>query len=380
MIFVNYPLETFTPTSSGAIATYIWELCRAARAQGVEPLVITRASPAAMFAWPRTVAVAVPEPSRSGLPGIWHRGRRRLGGWRHLGEAAYAARVADALARGGMEAETVLLQNSPELAIFLRRRLPRLRILHLFQNQLEAADPVRAEFGGAVDVVAAVSRFTAAWVCRHYSLPAAQVRVVLSGVDPDAFHPPQTPAPGPPVIGFVGRTGIEKAPDLLLRAAARVAEQTTGFALQLVGSNHWDRFEVDAYQERLAALAAGLERQGVRVRRPGHVGREALPAEFRRAHVHVVPSRWDEPFGLSTLEGMATGLATVASRTGGTPEVLDGAGLLFERDSVDELAAHLLRLVRDPELRADHGRRARRRAEELTWTRTWNEWQAALPA
>jgi glycosyltransferase involved in cell wall biosynthesis len=93
---------------------------------------------------------------------------------------------------------------------------------------------------------------------------------------------------------------------------------------------------------------------------------------MRKAQIHVVPSRWEEPFGLSTVEGMATGLAVVASRTGGTTEVIGNAGLLFERDDVDGLASHLARLLDDPGLRADFGRLARARAERFTWDHTWS--------
>jgi len=73
---------------------------------------------------------------------------------------------------------------------------------------------------------------------------------------------------------------------------------------------------MDDYQKQLASLVGELEACGVCVRRPGHVGRSALPAEIRKAHIHVIPARWDEPFGMTTIEGMACGLATVASRTG----------------------------------------------------------------
>jgi glycosyltransferase involved in cell wall biosynthesis len=69
---------------------------------------------------------------------------------------------------------------------------------------------------------------------------------------------------------------------------------------------------------------------------------------------------------------MASGLATVASNTGGTPEVVSDSGLLFQRDSVDELAACLIGLVTDADKRADYALKARERANEFPWQRTWN--------
>ena len=127
----------------------------------------------------------------------------------------------------------------------------------------------------------------------------------------------------------------------------------------------------DEFEQKLDDLSAELEAAEISVHRPGFVDRYALPGELRKAHINVVPSRWDEPFGLVTPEGMATGLATVASRTGGTPEIIGDAGLLFERGDADGLAAHLERLVRDEPLRREYGRQARERVREFTWDRAW---------
>lgn len=167
---------------------------------------------------------------------------------------------------------------------------------------------------------------------------------------------------------------MEKAPDLLLKAALQLAESVTrDFGVQLIGSNHWDRFELDEYQRELAGYVERLTEQGVEVRRPGHVGRADLPDQFRRSHIHVVPSRWDEPFGLTTVEGMATGLATIGSDTGGTPEVIGDTGMLFERDSVTGLATCLEHYLSNREARVESGRRVRERALQFNWRRTWKE-------
>jgi glycosyltransferase involved in cell wall biosynthesis len=262
-----------------------------------------------------------------------------------------------------------VLINDPEMAVYLRRHFPSAAILHWFQNQLPASARFRRLYPGAADVTAGVSDFTSRWIADYYGL--ADVPTIYNGVDAEQFTPAPAPPPGPPAISFVGRTGIEKAPDLLLRAALTLSETTQGFRVLLIGSNHWDRFELDDYQRELRDLAEQLEARGVSVERPGHVGRADLPAALRRAQIHAVTSRWDEPFGLTTVEGMASGLALVASDTGGTPEVAGDAGLLFGRDSADGLAAHLARLVGDESARREYARRARGRALEFPWERTW---------
>ena len=77
---------------------------------------------------------------------------------------------------------------------------------------------------------------------------------------------------------------------------------------------------------------------------------------------------------------MAAGLALVASETGGTPEVVGDAGLLFERDSVAGLARHLEQLLADAALRRELAARARARAESFTCEKTVDGFSAMLPA
>lgn len=372
-VFLNYPLETFTPTQSGALATILWECCRAARRTGVEPYVITRESPVPTFDWPRLVTIPYPKVFSRGVLFGLQRAERKLTGWRHLGHKAYAMRVLRALREAGLTEGPFVLLNDPEMAITLRRRFPRARIVHWFENQLECREPFRTYYGQSGIVTLGVSNFTSRWVESYYGL--RKVDTLYNGVD-SAHFCPRVGAPGAdeiPVINFVGRTGIEKGPDILLEAALLLCETTRRFELQVIGANHWDRLEMDAYQQKLSALVRDLERRGVCVYRPGHVGRADLPAMLRRAYIHVVPARWDEPFGMTTIEGMACGLATVAARTGGTPEVVGDAGLLFERENVDELTGKLRELVIDSPRRRELGLSGRRQAQQFSWERSWSE-------
>lgn len=376
VVFINHPLETWTPTGSGALATILWECCRAAERRGRLPWVITRESAAARFPWPQTITLDPPALPTHPLALRALRAERKLTGWRHLRHRAYAFQVASALRRHRLTHLPLVLINDPEMTVYLRRRFPQAAILHWFENQLPASPRFRTLYPQAADVTAGVSDFTGRWVADFYGLGA--VETIPNGVDAGQFHPAGTRPDGAPTISFVGRTGIEKAPDLLLRAALALSESTRAFRLLMIGSNHWDRLEVDDYQRELQSLALALEARGVAVERPGHLGRAALPDRLRRAQVHVVPSRWDEPFGMTTLEGMASGLAVVASDTGGTPEVVGDAGLLFAREDVGGLAAHLAHLIADAALTADYGRRARARAQEFTWARTWGRVEGLL--
>ena len=95
----------------------------------------------------------------------------------------------------------------------------------------------------------------------------------------------------------------------------------------------------------------------------GRLERPALSRMLAEAHVLALPSVWGEPFGLATLEGMAHGLAVVASDAGASPEIVaDGEdGLVVPAGDEALLAAALQRLERDEDLRLSLAARGRER-------------------
>ena len=377
ILFINNAFETFTPTQSGAVATHIWECTRAAKKSGIEPFVISRRCEAEPYPMENLILLDYPSLPEGRLTNKVLRAQRKLTGWRYLREGAYAGRLAEAIRKAKLQDAPMVLHNDPELAVFLRSQFPKAVIVHHFHNPLECKGRFQRLFAKSCNAITGVSNFISRRIEQVYGLGEGTVATIYNGIDSDRFSPSTEVDGERAVINFVGRTGIEKAPDLVLSAAKELAKERTDFAVQILGSNHWSRFEMDEYQAKLQAYAGELERANIPVRFPGHIVREALPGELRKAHIHVVPSRWDEPCALSIFEGMAAGLPIVASRTGGTPEIVGDAGFLFERDSVEGLVAQLRKLLSSRELRAEFGRKARSRIEQFTWERTWNGYRAA---
>ena len=92
-----------------------------------------------------------------------------------------------------------------------------------------------------------------------------------------------------------------------------------------------------------------------------------LPVEIMLDHygmtdICVFPSRW-ENFPNVCLEAMAAGRGVVGSSAGGIPEMLDGGrvGLLVRPDSPAEIAAAILKLLKNPSERMCLGALARQR-------------------
>jgi glycosyltransferase involved in cell wall biosynthesis len=105
------------------------------------------------------------------------------------------------------------------------------------------------------------------------------------------------------------------------------------------------------------------------VRFLGYVPDHELPLLYSSAVGYVCASL-DEGFGLTLLEAMACGTPIVSSWSGALPDLLDGAGLLFDPQDPQEIAAALERLVTCPELCADLIERGYARARYFSWEKT----------
>jgi glycosyltransferase involved in cell wall biosynthesis len=373
VLLVNNSAETFTPTHSGAIATCLHELMKVASAQPFDHMVhlVTNGHEAAPYAHQNVHLLDL----RSGRSSLLRRARRRLTGWAHDGQSRYYRDVVRVARQ--ISPRVLVCNNDPELAVMLHHAFPEARVIHWFHNLLVPSDRFRRRFAQSPGIESvAVSDYLARGVEQILQLRPRSVRTVYNGVDAARFVPASPTTTGEPVtIGFLGRVCVEKGPDTLLRAAMLLSgrgAQLPPFRIQMAGDTNWGFSSPGRYRDEVGHLVAQLRSRGVEVVMPGHVEREQVPAMLGRTHIHVVPSRWDEPFGLTLLEGMSCGLAVVAAASGGLPEVLGGAGELFTREDPEALAEVLSRLITAPGRIQQLGADARSRAAAFTWDRTYD--------
>ncbi len=179
-----------------------------------------------------------------------------------------------------------------------------------------------------------------------------KVTYVHNGLSPaDYPQAPVAPALPHPFLLCVCRHVHKKGVDTLLSAFAIASREVPALSLVLVGSGPL----LDAH--RALARTLGIE---PRVHFIGDVAHTDVPAFLAASTLCVVPSR-AEPFGLVILEAALYQKAIVGTRVGGIPEILtDGIdGLLVSPDDPTAMAARIVRLLRDPELRETLGLRAR---------------------
>ena len=193
---------------------------------------------------------------------------------------------------------------------------------------------------------------------RHLVPQCGEIEVTPFGVDLTKFAPdPTDRVAGRITIGVVKSLAPIYGVDVLMRAFAGLIQDpglgAVGEACRLlvVGDGpQRDALEALAVELGIAARAEFI----------GAVAHEQVPAWLNRLDIYAAPSRL-ESFGVAVIEASACALPVVVSDVGGLPEVVrDGeTGLVVPRDDVPALQAALKRLVLDPALREQLGRRGR---------------------
>jgi len=141
---------------------------------------------------------------------------------------------------------------------------------------------------------------------------------------------PAAPAIRRPEVIYAGRLDAAKGLPVLLAGWDRyLASGRTGLSLVIAGSG--------PLEDRVGTWAAA--RPSVRV--VGQVAPDACAAAMAAARAVVLPSAWEETFGLAAVEAMALGVAPVAAAHGAFPEIItDGVdGVLFRPGDAAALAA-----------------------------------------
>lgn len=210
----------------------------------------------------------------------------------------------------------------------------------------------------AADRVIAVSELTRRIVIGKYGIPAEKVVTVHNAV---RFGESEDAVPEravkDKVVTFLGRITYQKGPDYFVEAAAKVLQRVPDVRFVMAGSGDLMNHVV----RRVAQLGIADRFHFTGFLKGGEVQRM-----FRLSDVYVMPSV-SEPFGISPLEAMRSGVPVIISRQSGVAEVLDYAIKVNYWD-VDALADAIYGLLTYPALGRMFASKGLEEVTGLKWT------------
>lgn len=212
------------------------------------------------------------------------------------------------------------------------------------------------------DFVTVVSPQTRKWMFKVFGRSfQRKVRTITGGVDIAAYPAHGSTSAidrrfglaGKKVVLFTGKLIPTKGAKYLVRAAQKIDAEVF-----ILGDG--------PERKPLMEQAKGNSR----VHFPGYLKSDHLPDFYRRADVLVVPSVWDEPLGLISLEAMSSGTPVVASNKGGIGAAVKHGqnGYLVRARSSAAIAHSVNKLLASDPIREKMSRNARQWIENrFSW-------------
>jgi phosphatidylinositol alpha-1,6-mannosyltransferase len=224
------------------------------------------------------------------------------------------------------------------------------------------------------DFLIANSQSTKQILMNGWGLPESKVRIMHPGVDAKRFVPAERNEAERAWLGWqdrqvvltVGRLETRKGHDQMILALHVIKKTNPNVLYAIVGGG-----------ERREFLRALVEREGLAdyVQFLGELNDERLLSCYRQCDLFVLPNRQVgndiEGFGIVLLEAQSCGKAVVAGDSGGTAETLKipETGRVIPCDSPDRLAAVVVELLNNSDLRAQMGQAGRQWVvEKFDWT------------
>lgn len=214
-------------------------------------------------------------------------------------------------------------------------------------------------------VTLTVSEYSRQQIVQWYGVPESRVAVVGNGVSDEFVADGESLRSQRPYFLYVGNAKPHKNLETLMRAYAQVRREHD-VELKLVTK------PTESLRRQIEELSIGADVEF----RTG-LDDSALARYYRGAVGLVLPSHF-EGFGLPLVEAMACGCPVIASNRTSIPEVVDRAGILFDPNDDEELAAAMQQVAGNPVRRESMIALGLNRAKDFRWSNVAAKVQAAL--
>ncbi len=139
------------------------------------------------------------------------------------------------------------------------------------------------------------------------------------------------------IITFVGKLNRSKGYDLFGKAVIKILKNYKDWSAYVIGDEPRDKLEFN--HSRLFKLGFKEHNEVINI--------------YKKTNIAVVCSRWEEPFGRTSLEASANGCAVIISNKGGLPETITN-GKILKHLTVREIYKNIKDLIVNPKLRKNY--------------------------
>lgn len=243
------------------------------------------------------------------------------------------------------------IHNRPDIALYIAKKFPQISVsLTLHNNPLSMrglkTKVERQRFLQKVHVVA-----VSEWVrgCFLSDNVIGDVTILPNYIDltevPEYVPIDQREK----TILFVGRVVADKGADIFVAICQQLLKVDSTWNIEMIGA---DRFDSNSPQTPfIQKLCQKINNEQIRM--TGYLSYNQVLQKMSKASAVIMPSRWEEPFGMTALEAMACGTPLLVSSVGALPQVVGNGALLMDPQKPEQAYAILSTLIQSPQLQQE---------------------------
>ncbi len=249
----------------------------------------------------------------------------------------------------------IIVENRPGFVLKLKKRTNSKLILHLHNDFLNLNTREAKYIFDGFDGIVSVSEYITRRI-QEISPDAIKCKTVHNAIDWQQFHTATATQRGTLglsekdfVIVYSGRLTKEKGIMQLIQTIKQIHD-IDNLKLLIIGASSYGKdMRPTSFINQLEKESAPIHEKVVFT---GFIDYKRMPSCLKSANMAIIPSMWEEPFGLTVVEAMAAGLPLITTRSGGIPEICEGVATIVDRANiVNQLAKAILDLYQHPEKR-----------------------------
>ena len=240
--------------------------------------------------------------------------------------------------------QLIEVHNRPYLVNIIDKRLDQKRITLFFHNdplEMRGSKTIkdRENLLSVSSKIFCVSKYIKKRFLLGIKHHLDKVVVLHNGIIPFCDKIPKKEK----TVIFVGRLVKEKGIDLYVDAINNISKNFDDWKFKIIGSSTLGE---NKYKDSFSKnMVEKFNKIGKNTYVLGYLPPIDLKEIMKKSSIIVIPSTWQEPFGLVAAEAMSFGVAIISSKVGGLSEVISNGGILIENIDSNKIEKSLISLL-----------------------------------